>query len=293
MSHSDIWADIAETIAAARGSAPATAAQRVGGGDINDAYRFGDCFVKLNTADRAEMFAAEAEGLAEMGRVSDGPRVPQVLARGVGAGRSYLVMEWLDLAPPREDGWARFGRSLAAMHRCQADSFGWHRDNTIGTTPQPNPRETDWVTFFARWRLGHQLELAAGNGAPRGLLRDGERLRAGLAGLFSGYTPVPSLLHGDLWGGNAAFDVDGRPVIYDPAVHYGDRECDLALTELFGAFPRAFYAAYDEAWPLDAGYPVRRTLYQLYHLLNHFNLFGGPYASSAHSAVQRLLAELG
>ncbi|MQM37155.1 hypothetical protein KBTX_01145 [wastewater metagenome] len=285
--------EVLDAIEAATGERPAGAGMPVAGGDINHAVRLGECFVKLNDPGYAAMFEAEAEGLAELAAARGGPRVPAVVARGVAGGRAYLVLEWIDFGQPRRNGWHRMGEAVAAMHATTAERFGWHRDNTIGTTSQPNAWMTDWVAFFAERRLGHQLALAAEQGAPTGLIRDGERLRDGLGGLFSGYQPVPSLLHGDLWGGNAAFDGDGAPVIYDPAVHYGDRECDLAMTELFGGFPADFHAAYDAVWPRDAGYPVRRTLYQLYHLLNHFNLFGGGFARSAHDAVRRLLSEIG
>jgi fructosamine-3-kinase len=139
--------------------------------------------------------------------------------------------------------------------------------------------------------LRPQLELAARNGAPRRLLADGERLLADLAGFFLHYSPLPSLLHGDLWSGNVGMWA-GEPVIFDPAVYFGDRETDLAMTELFGGFPAAFYAAYNATWRLDAGYAVRKDLYQLYHLLNHFNLFGDSYARQSQAAMDRLLAEL-
>lgn len=288
----DVPAQALDAIEAATGERPPGAGTSVAGGDTNRAMRLGGCFVKLNEPSYGAMFEAEAEGLAELATARGGPRVPAVIARGVAQGSAYLVLEWIDFGRAGRDGWRRMGEAVAAMHRTTAERFGWHRGNTIGITPQPNDWMSDWIAFFAERRLGHQLALAAERGAPAGLIRDGERLRDGLGGLFSGYRPVPSLLHGDLWGGNAAFDSDGAPVIYDPAVHYGDRECDLAMTELFGGFPGDFHAAYNAVWSRDAGYPVRRTLYQLYHLLNHFNLFGGGFARSAHEAVRRLLCQL-
>jgi len=150
----------------------------------------------------------------------------------------------------------------------------------------------DWIAFYRAWRLRPQFELARHNAAPRGLLRQGERLLERLEAFFPGYHPMPSLLHGDLWGGNHGY-ADGVPVLFDPAVYYGDREVDLAMTELFGGYPADFYAAYREAWPLDPGYRVRKPLYNLYHVLNHFNLFGGGYAAQAEAMVRRLLAEAG
>jgi fructosamine-3-kinase len=124
-------------------------------------------------------------------------------------------------------------------------------------------------------------------------LRDkGERLTEHLGGFFLDYRPAPCLLHGDLWSGNAGMLPDGTPVVFDPAVHRGDREADLAMSELFGGFPEAFYAAYRAAWPLDPGYETRKTLYNLYHVLNHFNMFGAGYLGQARRMIQKLAAEL-
>ena len=185
------------------------------------------------------------------------------------------------------------GEQLAALHRVGAARFGWHRDNTIGATPQLNSWDDDWVRFFVRQRVGPQLELAEQRGASARLLDRG-RLLCGIAGaLFSSYRPVPSLLHGDLWGGNWAADDADTPVVFDPAVYFGDREADLAMTRLFGGFGPAFYAAYQSDWPLDQAAGTRRGFYNLYHVLNHFNLFGGSYAAQAEGMIDRLLAELG
>lgn len=284
---------LAERIGAATGEPFAVASRRaVGGGDINqaemlvgnDGRRF---FVKLNRADRLDMFEAEAEGLAEL---ASAVRVPEPVCTGVEGPRAYLVLEFMELGG-RGDV-AELGRQLAAMHRRGQPSYGWRRDNTIGSTTQPNNWMTGWIDFLRRRRLGYQLELASRHGAPRGLIGQGERLLDRLEDFFPGYRPEPSLLHGDLWGGNYGF-AGGVPVLFDPAVYYGDRETDLAMTELFGGFPAAFYSAYDEAWPIDPGYGTRKTLYNLYHILNHFNLFGGGYVGQAERMIGRLLAELG
>ena len=181
--------------------------------------------------------------------------------------------------------------ALAQLHRTTAEAYGWHRDNTIGTTPQDNARTEDWAAFFRDRRIAPQLALAARNGHGGRLQRAGERLLAAMPLLLAGHAPVASLLHGDLWSGNAARLASGEPVIFDPAVYFGDRETDLAMTELFGGFPAAFHAAYRAAWPIDAGYPVRRTLYNLYHVLNHLNLFGGGYGAQAEAMIGQLLAE--
>jgi protein-ribulosamine 3-kinase len=178
------------------------------------------------------------------------------------------------------------------MHRATSGRFGWHRDNTIGATPQLNAWESDWIVFWQTYRLGYQLDLAARSGHGGQLQRRGGLLLERLPALFD-HAPVPSLLHGDLWGGNFSGDAEGNPVIFDPACYYGDREADLAMTELFGGFSGRFYSAYRAAWPLDPGYDTRKTLYNLYHILNHLNLFGGGYGSQAERMIDRLLAELG
>ncbi len=199
-------------------------------------------------------------------------------------------MESLDLGG-RLDG-ARAGRQLAQLHRATADAFGWHRDNTIGATPQLNTPREDWVAFWRDQRLGYQLESAAAHGHGGRLQSSGERLLTRLDALI-GHRPAPSLLHGDLWGGNIGATPDGQPVIFDPAVYHGDREADLAMTELFGGFDANFHSAYRESWPLDPGYATRKILYNLYHILNHLNLFGGGYLSQAQGMIDRLLAETG
>ncbi|ATX82087.1 Fructosamine-3-kinase [Mariprofundus ferrinatatus] len=267
----------------------------ISGGSINSAYRAttesGDhLFVKTNHANGLAMFEAEFDGLNELAD-AEAIRVPRPIATGSGAGRAWFVSEYIRIGRGRGDSAAEMGRQMAALHRKTADRFGWFRDNTIGTTPQPNAQTSNWVNFYRDQRLGFQLELAGHNGFGGALLRNGERLLSDLDRFFSSYTPEPSLLHGDLWGGNHAFDENGAPVIFDPAVYYGDREADIAMTELFGGFGSDFYDAYNESWPLDEGYRVRKTLYNLYHILNHANLFGGGYASQASSMIDMLLSE--
>jgi fructosamine-3-kinase len=201
------------------------------------------------------------------------------------------VLDHLDLQDaPTSSTMEELGRALACLHHVTGDRFGWHRPNYIGSTPQTNTPHADWVGFFIDCRLRPQLELASGRANTLGRL--GTQLIDRLPAFFSPYQPVPSLLHGDLWGGNAGATTDARPVMFDPAVYYGDRETDLAMTELFGGFPRRFYDAYRESWPLDDGYAQRKTLYQLYHVLNHFNLFGGGYATQAERMLHRLLSEI-
>jgi fructosamine-3-kinase len=267
----------------------------VGGGSINQCYRLEGAdgrryFLKLNQAQHYPMLCAEAAGLAAIATTRT-VRVPQCIAHGIAQGRSFLLLEYLALAS-RGDS-ARLGEQLAALHRCGSPQFGWSANGFIGTSVQPNAQSTSWIDFWREQRLGFQLRLAQQNGYGDMLLSAGERLMESLPAFFPGYAPPPSLLHGDLWGGNHGYLDDSSPVIFDPATYYGDRECDLAMTELFGGYPAAFYAAYRAAWPLDAGYATRRDLYNLYHLLNHANLFGGGYAGQAARAMRRLLAELG
>jgi fructosamine-3-kinase len=231
----------------------------------------------------------EASGLAELAE-ANAVRVPQVICHGIAAGHAYLVLEYLPLGA-RGDA-VQLGRQLALQHRVSAAQFGGSRDNWIGATPQPNAWRDGWVDFWRTQRLGFQLRLAVENGYGGALQQDGETLLAHLDAFFAGYTPAPSLLHGDLWGGNHGFLPDGMPVLFDPAVYFGDRECDLAMSELFGGFAPDFYAAYREAWPLDAGYAVRKTLYNLYHILNHANMFGGGYAAQAQRMIAQLLAHI-
>ena len=266
----------------------------VGGGDIAAAWRLetknGPVFLKTMSPGEAPMLDAEAEGLAEIA-ASRTVRTPGVLGVGVTSSASWLALEWLDMGPLRGKSAERLGTRLAAMHRHTAERFGWHRNNTIGRTPQPNPWSEDWVAFFREHRLRFQLGLAAQKGYRGSLRANGERLAEALPALFDGYSPVPSLTHGDLWGGNAAA-VDAEPVIFDPAVYYADRESDLAMTRLFGGYGRGFYAAYEAAWPLDPGYRTREKLYQLYHVLNHLNLFGAGYLGRAENLVNELLTRV-
>ena len=289
-----LWETIGADIAAATGQqAELSGQESTGGGCINQTLRvrYGadSYFVKLNTASRADMFAAEALGLREL-QDSHTLRVPEAVCWGDDGESAYLVLEDLQLGG--RDDLAALGEGLAAMHRVTRERFGWDTDNTIGSTLQINTSEHDWVDFWRTQRLQFQLQLAAQNGHGGRLQSQGEKLLDAFPALFADYSPPASLLHGDLWSGNYAFNRSGEPVIYDPAVYYGDREADLAMTELFGGFGADFYAAYRANYPLDAGYGVRKTLYNLYHILNHLNIFGEGYRSQAYRMMDTLLAEL-
>ncbi len=272
----------------------------VQGGSVSRCVRWpgegGDAFVKLAPPDRLDVFQAEADGLRALAG-ADALRVPVLLGVGAAGGQAVLALEWMDLAAAAEGDSAvqsQLGEKLAMQHRVTAARFGWHRDNTIGMTPQPNAWDDDWVRFFREQRLGFQLDLAARNGLDPRVVERGRELLNRCGAFFWSHRPVPSLLHGDLWGGNWGVSSAARePTIFDPAVYYGDREADLAMTRLFGGFGPRFYAAYQSAWPLDQAAGTRRTLYNLYHVLNHFNLFGGGYGRQAEGMIEKLLAELG
>jgi len=249
-------------------------------------------FVKTGSAAAADAFACEAAGLQALSR-TNAVRVPHVLTCGTCDEGAYLALEWITLGTPTKASEALLGEQLAWQHRQTHARFGWDRDNTIGATPQPNAWSEQWVTFLRERRLLHQLQLAAGKGADAYTVDRGRTLCELLDAFFSSYRPVPSLLHGDLWAGNWGTDEDGLPVIFDPAVYFGDREADIAMTRLFGGFGHAFYTTYQSTWPLDQAAGTRSTLYNLYHVLNHFNLFGGDYQQKAGAMIDRLLAELG
>ncbi|BBH42785.1 hypothetical protein myaer102_54530 [Microcystis viridis NIES-102] len=262
----------------------------VSGGCINQGYAVSGngliYFVKINQANQEAMFAAEALGLKQI-HATKTIRVPEPICWGIADKSSYLVLEWLEFGGGDSQSWEKMGRNLARLHQVSlSDRFGWHCNNTIGSTPQINTISNNWADFFAHQRIGYQLRLAKERG---GNFPDEDQVIPAISEILSQHQPHPSLVHGDLWSGNAAITVDGEPVILDPATYWGDREVDLAMTELFGGFPAAFYRGYNDVFPLDAGYQQRKTLYNLYHILNHFNLFGGGYASQANRMLQEIL----
>ena len=271
-------------------------ARPVGGGCIHHAWRVagraGAVFLKTNAADAGWMLQAEADGLAALA-AAGALRVPAVLGCGEDAGLAWLALEWLELRAPAPATEAALGAGLARQHAVPGPHFGWSRDNAIGASPQPNTPDDDWGRFFARRRIGAQLELGRRRGLPADLLARGARLVERIPALLAERAVAPALLHGDLWGGNRAADDAGRPVVFDPAVHFGDPECDLAMTRLFGGFGRAFYEAYDALLPPAPGWRQRLPLYQLYHVLNHANLFGGGYVRQAGALMDAILSGAG
>jgi fructosamine-3-kinase len=265
----------------------------VGGGDISQAARATlaegrDVLIKWNAGALPGLFTAEWQGLTLL-ESSNTLRVPAVLAHRepVDSCPGFIVLEWLGRGSSNDGVAAALGRGLAAMHRVTANTFGLNQDNYIGANPQPNQSAADWVTFYREQRLRFQMELARRNGylhRERG--RRLEKLLARLGDWLPAHPPA-SLLHGDLWGGNWLTTASGEPALIDPAVYYGHRESELAFTELFGGFPAAFYRAYDQSWPLEAGYDERKDLYNLYHLLNHLNLFGEGYGGQVDAILRR------
>lgn len=287
------WNDIAACIShATQTNFEFADAIPLAGGCINQTWRMQGrdhthYFVKLNDAAQLPMFAAESTGLATLAATNT-VRVPRPIVHAISGEHAFLVLEYLHL---NSSGNSRLlGQQLAALHRAAAPQFGWQQDNTLGLTPQPNSWTADWIVFWREQRLGFQLDLAKQKGYGGELQTLGLRLLDRVPDFFDHHRPTPSLLHGDLWGGNHAYMADGMPVLFDPAPYYGDRETDLAMTELFGGFDNEFYTAYRAAWPLEAGYATRKIFYNVYHILNHANLFGGGYARQAEGMMRQLLA---
>ncbi|HLP88722.1 MAG TPA: fructosamine kinase family protein [Nostocaceae cyanobacterium] len=286
-----IWNEIDAHISSVTGAKFQTQKRHsVSGGCINQGYSLANgqqiYFVKINQASQLEMFAAEALGLQQMYDTST-IRVPKPVCWGSAGNSGYLVLEWLEMGSGNSQSWREMGHKLAALHKTSSDKgFGWDMNNTIGSTPQINTWTADWVEFYTKHRLGYQFSLARRRGGNFPLQ---DKLLAAIPELLAGHQVQPSLVHGDLWGGNAGCTVDGEPVIFDPATYFGDREVDIAMTELFGGFPAAFYQGYNEIFPLNPSYEKRKILYNLYHILNHFNLFGGSYAAQANRMIEQIL----
>lgn len=261
------------------------------GGDIAHSWSIvatdGRVFVKTLPAGQTELLVAEAEGLQALSETGS-VRVPKVLAHDVYAQTAWLALEYLPLQPRNADADRLLGQALAKMHRHGNDRYGWRGDNYIGRTPQPNPRTENWSEFFTRQRLGFQLDQLDRHRPDHEWGQWQRPLFESWRHQFGHHHPEPALIHGDLWQGNAEMVAGAQPVLFDPAVHYADRECDLAMTHLFGGFSSHFYQAYEQQWPLPADHEQRRPWYQLYHLLNHANLFGGGYVQRSLQVMQRL-----
>ncbi len=263
----------------------------VGGGDISAAYRAegSDGRLLFIKHGRADVLSAEEAGLTQLHAARHSLVVPKPVALlAVHENEAVLVLEWLERASADVAHWTRLGRGLAELHRTVGEEYGYDRDNFIGRLPQSNAASDNWVDFFRERRLEPQAERARRSG------RWSSRRQQSLDRLYGVLPeilpprPEASLVHGDLWGGNAMATTSG-PAIVDPAVYHGHREVDIAMTELFGGFSSTFYDTYRDAYPVDSGYEQRRDVYNLYHLLNHLNHFGGSYAGS----VDRVLDPFG
>ena len=279
-------------LASALGSQLATESS-LAGGDINRAYEVAladgrRLFVKTNERSPRGMFAAEARGLGWLGEAR-ALRTPKVVAVSAPDDpQQFLVLELVATGAPARDFDEKLGRGLAALHRHGAPGFGLGHDNFIGSLPQANAAADSWPEFYRARRLEVQLRRAVADG------RASSRMRQGFDRLFRvldelcGPAEPPARLHGDLWGGNLLCDDSGGPCLIDPAVYGGHREIDLAMMRLFGGFGARVFDAYDEAWPLSDGHHQRVSLYQLYPLMVHVNLFGGSYVQAVEAALERL-----
>ena len=270
----------------------------VNGGDINQSYRLtlsdgSAAFVKTNTLKNLPFFEAEAVGLEAL-RNANAIGVPRALAIGTDEGEriSFLLMEHLTAAPKISGYWETFGKELAALHRADcrgltgsSKSFGFSSDNYIGATPQKNAPRDSWIVFFRECRLLPQTQMADGYFDAKTRKQCAKLLDH--LDYYLTEPEFPSLIHGDLWSGNAVCGSDGKAWILDPAAYVGHYEAELAMTELFGGYPASFYGAYREVSLIDSGYRDRRDLYNLYHLLNHLNMFGGSYLSAVMGILNR------
>jgi fructosamine-3-kinase len=274
--------------------------QPVGGGCSHRAWwlqgRGGEqIFAKTNRPEQLPLLEAEAEGLAALAAAAEPPglQIPTALHCGISGGQAVLLLPWLELrtGPSQEPrSWAALGAQLAQLHRRSLSAaqhgYGWPQDNFIGAGPQANGWHAEWGSFFAERRLGSQLAWAERQGRT---LPDAQELLAQVPLWLRSHRCDPVLVHGDLWAGNASLLQGGGATLFDPAVYRGDREVDLAMAQLFGGFPAAFFKGYSEQWPLEPGHEQRLELYNLYHLLNHANLFGGGYWEQAQRSIQALL----
>lgn len=260
------------------------------GGESRLAYNLKDesstYFVKLAPKHKLEQLEAEVDNLNHLKTFAPN-LIPEVVCLDISLDKSFLVLQWLNFSHPEADHWYKLGKELANLHRnSNHGQFGWHQDNFIGDTLQPNHWSSNWSTFFAEQRISWQLHLLNEKSIHLG---DIDYLSAICHDLLSHHKTTPCLVHGDLWHGNIGF-ANNKPVMFDPACYYGDREVDIAMTELFGSFPTHFYRGYHEEYSLDADFEQRKHIYNLYHVLNHANLFGGIYIKQAQALFQRVIA---
>jgi fructosamine-3-kinase len=262
----------------------------ISGGSINRAAKIstnrGDLFLKWNNSAPDDFFEKEADGLKRLDSAGTALRIPKVISSGKpGNDRpGYLLMEFIEEG--RSGDSYEFGRNLSKMHQTNAEQFGLEVDNYIGSLPQSNSHHDNWINFFVQERINPQIQMAVDSGKlSSGIFQNWERLSAKLDEIFP--SVKPSLLHGDLWGGNYLFNSEGKAVLIDPAVYYGHPEMDLAFTKMFGGFSGDFYEGYESETPLAPGFSKRVPIYNLYPLLVHVNLFGGHYISQFNSILRK------
>jgi protein-ribulosamine 3-kinase len=268
--------------------------QPVGGGCISNASKIKSqngnvYFLKTNSSTNNDMFIKEAHGILELQK-ANAIKVPSVLLYD----KEFLLTDYIASGKKRKDFSEDFGRKFALLHKFNSDEYGFYEDNYIGSNPQPNiasdEEKNNWTSFYFNKRILYQLQLAEEFGNSANELRNGiSAIENKIEEIVTDNGEQPSLLHGDLWGGNYMIDKDGYACLIDPAVYYGGREADLAMTKLFGGFDSRFYSSYNEAYPLPDGYEYRENIYKLYHVLNHLNLFGGGYYSQAISLIRYYL----
>jgi fructosamine-3-kinase len=262
--------------------------REVKAGDSHKAYKISDgkqhFFVKINEKIHLTNFEVEVDGLEHLSNTQLF-KVPNFICTGLVSNHSFLVLEYINMSQGNEQSWFHFGQTLAELHKTQTQQmYGWQEDNFIGLTPQSNLWQKKWSCFFAEQRIGCMLQLLSEKGL---VLANIDTVVESIKSLLTGHNPKPSMLHGDLWQGNTGFHKN-QPVLFDPAFYFGDRETDLAMTELFGRFPVQFYQGYADIWPLEVDYEYRKPIYQLYHVLNHALLFGGHYIESAKITLKNL-----
>jgi fructosamine-3-kinase len=265
--------------------------ENLSGGCISNAYKLftrsgKNYLLKVNATTPSDMFEKEAHGLDEI-KKADAIRVPEAKIFSP----NYLVTEFIESGKKSATFFRDFGRQFAGLHKYRSSSFGFYEDNYIGSTPQrnlpDNNEDKDWIEFYFNKRLHFQMLLCEKNGhGTEDLRKSFSRLENIIVDILKGSEEEPSLLHGDLWSGNYMVDESSNPCIIDPAVYYGHREADLAMTKLFGGYPEEFYNSYNENFPLKDGWQYRENIYKLYHVLNHLNLFGMSYYSHALSLIR-------
>lgn len=243
-------------------------------------------FVKLNSKECLINFQAEAYSLKHLKSLNS-IACPNVTAIGTSLDKSFLVLDYIDFSRAKPMLWHQLGQQLAQMHYdTRHGQFGWQHDNFIGSTIQPNHWSSNWTTFFANQRIAWQLQLLSERSITLGNI---DHIAEVCHNVLLHHQASPCLVHGDLWQGNTGFTGD-QAMIFDPACYYGDREVDIAMTELFGHFPDDFYHGYQAEYPLDKGYEQRKLVYNFYHILNHANIFGGIYVEQARAALSRIMS---